>query len=69
MSQTSKILNHLLQGYSITPIEALRRFDCFRLAARIKDIRNEGYDIITVIVDNDKGRKHFAKYFMKKVDK
>ena len=37
-SQAKKILNYLLDGNSITPLEALDRFNCMRLGARIKDI-------------------------------
>lgn len=43
-SQTRKILNYLLQGNSITPLEALDKFNCMRLGARIKDIEKRlGY--------------------------
>lgn len=31
----------------ITPLEALEQFGCMRLAARIKDLRDGGYPIIT----------------------
>ena len=31
----------------ITPMDALKDFGCFRLSARIKDLRNEGMNIIT----------------------
>ena len=39
MSQTSKIKEHLNSGKTITAIEALNKYGCFRLAARIYDIR------------------------------
>jgi hypothetical protein len=39
MSQESAIIDWLLSGRTLTPIEALERFGCFRLAARICDIR------------------------------
>lgn len=43
-SQEKKILNYLLAGNTITPIEALDKFNCFRLGARIKDIEKRlGY--------------------------
>ena len=44
MSQTAKILCYMLEGNAITPMEALDKFGCFRLGARIKDIeRMLGY--------------------------
>lgn len=37
-SQAKRILNFLLEGNTITPLEALEKFNCMRLGARIKDI-------------------------------
>lgn len=45
MSQEKQILLHLLEGNSITPIDALQRFGCFRLGARIYDIGNKYPDL------------------------
>lgn len=60
-SQKKMILNYLQTGKGITAIEALRHFGCFRLAARINDLRRDGYDIKTEMIDiND--RKRFALY-------
>ncbi len=39
MSQEQLILNHLKSGKSITAMEALDLFGCFRLASRISDLR------------------------------
>ena len=60
-TQNGKILLHLLEGNSITPIEALKKFGCFRLGARIFELRKQGFIIDTIQVDNGKGNK-FAKY-------
>jgi len=38
-SQTALITQHLLSGKSITQMDALRLFGCFRLSSRITDIR------------------------------
>jgi len=38
MSQTQRILAYLQDGNTITPLEALRKFSCLRLGARISDI-------------------------------
>lgn len=45
MSQESKILAYLKAGNSITPMVALQKFGCFRLASRVKDLRDSGYSI------------------------
>lgn len=37
-SQAARIAKYLLDGHSITPIEALEKFGSFRLGARIADV-------------------------------
>jgi len=60
MSQTQAIKQHLERGQAITPLEALQQYGCLRLAARISDLRDQGMNIRTDIVElND---KRFAKY-------
>jgi hypothetical protein len=46
-AQTHKrlIRERLLNGGSITALEALRDFGCYRLASRISDLRSEGMSI------------------------
>lgn len=41
-------------------MSALQLFDCFRLGARIADLRKEGYKIKTMI--QNRGVKRFAEY-------
>ena len=60
MSQTDKILAHLKRCGSIEALEALERYGCFRLAARINDLRGAGFLIVTERVER-KG-KTFARY-------
>jgi hypothetical protein len=63
-SQTALIKGWLLNGYSITQLDALNMFGCFRLSARIANLREEGLDIITDMVNvND---KRIAKYYLAK---
>jgi len=46
LSQNAQIAEYLRQGNSITPIDALKLFGCFRLGARIADIKKAyGWDI------------------------
>ena len=67
-SQSVAILNYLQSGGSLSPIEALNKFNCFRLAARIGALRKEGHDIQTEIVTEENCKK-FAVYFLPKIQK
>jgi hypothetical protein len=61
-SQNALIKGWLLNGHSITQLDALNMFGCFRLSARIANLREEGYDIVTDMVTiND---KRVARYYM-----
>ena len=46
-THTQQIRAVLESGESITPLDALQRFGCLRLAARIKDLRDAGVPIQT----------------------
>ena len=61
MSQMLRILNALDQGEKLTPIDALNRFGCFRLGARIYDLRRLGHNITKTTVE--RGGKKFACYY------
>jgi len=67
-SQSAMILNFLKSGGSLTPIEALQKFSCFRLAARINDLREAGHEIQTEIFKDDNG-KSYAVYSLPKIQK
>lgn len=60
-SQLKQIREWLETGKSINPMQALDRFGCFRLGARIWDLRDKGMDIRTTLVDNGKGSR-YAEY-------
>lgn len=60
MTQTEMIRAHLEAGREITPIDALEQYGCFRLAARIKELRNQGLPIETLTEQRD--GKAWAKY-------
>jgi hypothetical protein len=64
-SQNALIKGWLLNGYSITQLEALTQFGCFRLAARIADLRDKGLNVVTDMVTLENG-KRVARYFVKK---
>lgn len=61
-SQNLKILEALKKGARITPMDALRRFGCFRLSARIADLRMDGNKILSHMVERN--GKHVAEYYM-----
>ena len=60
MTQSHLILKHLKKRKSITPLEALSRFGCFRLGARIYDLKRDGHVIETRMVE--RRGKRFAEY-------
>lgn len=62
MSQNDAILNYLKAGHTITPLDALSLFGCFRLGARIHDLKQAGHNIETFAIE--KMGKRFAGYRM-----
>ena len=62
ISQTDQILNYLQAGNVLTPLEALRKFNCLRLGARIYDLRQKGYVINSLMIKDDKSGKRYARY-------
>lgn len=45
LSQCERILIHLQSGKTINPLQALNLYDCFRLGARIYDLKQAGFDL------------------------
>ncbi len=60
-SQNGRILAYLREGHTITHLDALKGFDCARLASRINDLRNQGHEIVTVHEFTRTG-KRIARY-------
>jgi hypothetical protein len=60
MTQNKEIIRYLTKGNKLSPLEALERFGCFRLSARILELRKKGFDIKTEYVT--KGKKTYAEY-------
>jgi hypothetical protein len=63
-SQAQAILRFMQQGYEVTPMDALMRFKCMRLASRIRDIKDSGIDIADRWIVRDDG-KRFKAYSVK----
>jgi len=59
MSQNEWVLQNAKNGW-VTAMDALQGCGCFRLAARIKELRDSGHNIATMIVEKD--GKRFAAY-------
>jgi hypothetical protein len=55
-NQTKMIKAHLDQGNSITALEALDMFSCFRLASRMHELKESGYPFMKEMVKLDSGR-------------
>ena len=64
MSQNKQIADYLNKGKKLTPIDALNKFGCLRLAARIADLRNEGMNIVTNTIKLE-NNKQIAQYSIK----
>lgn len=67
-SQRQFVLGHLKRYGSIEPLTALREYGCYRLGARIAELRKEGYPIRTEQL-NAKSRitgrtVRFARYIL-----
>lgn len=69
--QTRRVFDYIRSHGSITPKEAEERLGCMRLAARIAEIKREGYPIRTEIV-TAKSRYgesiHYARYTQEAVN-
>jgi len=63
-SQLNNILLHLQNGNSITTLDALNLFGCFRLGARIFDLKQLGYNIVNTMITLENG-KRIASYSLR----
>jgi hypothetical protein len=62
-TQAGRILAHLRAGNRLTALDALESFGCFRLAARIHELRREGWNVQERTVETRSG-KRVAEYFI-----
>ena len=60
-SQEKMILRFLQNGNSITSLQALHLFGCFRLSGRIFDLKQKGYNITTEMIITT-SEKRIASY-------
>ena len=64
-TQKQAIKEWLLSGKTITPLEALEHFGCFRLGAQIFNLKKEGMDIHTDNSVDEQTGKRYATYSLK----
>lgn len=64
-TQKDYVRQHLLEGHSITPLQALAEYGIFRLASVINRLRNEGLNIRTN-VKRSRMNKPYAEYFLER---
>jgi hypothetical protein len=67
MTQKQLILRYMQEGREISPLDALREFGCFRLGARIHELRRDGWDVVSRLhsYKNHYGQaKTFALYHL-----
>ncbi len=63
MSQNTQILNYLqTHPNGLTQVQAVEQFRCYRLGARIYDLKAMGHQIATHMIWQ--GDKRFARYVM-----
>ena len=64
-AQSQMILEYMAQGHRISPLEALNKFGCLRLGARIYDLKRDGHDIDKEMVSEN--GKRYARYTLIKM--
>lgn len=62
MNQNDRILRHLRDNGSITPLDALSEYGIMRLASRISDLRSMGYDISREMVSSRNRNGEATRY-------
>lgn len=62
VTQNQTILDHLKSGRSITAVESVDLYRCYRLGAVILQLRKQGYDIVTNHEKNSSGTGTHARY-------
>lgn len=68
MSQNGRIIDYLTRHGSITQLDAMKDLGIMRLGARVFDLKERGYNIVTVMVEdlNRFGEPtRYARYYLK----
>lgn len=62
-TQNRRIVDYLKLGFPLTPMGALKYFQCWRLGGRIFEIKRRGYRVKRCMVELPNG-KVVASYFL-----
>ena len=62
MSQEKLILEYLRDGNTLTPLSALRLFNCWALSSRISDLNKHGAGIKSKLIRGN--GKVYAEYYL-----
>ena len=64
ITQEYKVLRHMREFGSITPIQAFKTYEITRLAAKVFELRRKGYNIVTTQETSRNGAT-YARYVLK----
>ena len=67
MSKAKAIEAYLLDGYSLTGLQALQLFGVYRLSSIINRLRKQGVDIVTDTIYNEQNDCQYAEYYVRDV--
>jgi len=67
-SQNTRIRKYLESGKSLTPLDALYQFSCWALSSRISNLRKQGLNITSELIEITSGgiTKRVSKYSISK---
>lgn len=65
MSQKTAILRYMKLHGAISPLAAMRHFNCLRLSERIRELQAEGHTIVNIgrIIDKPDGKRVKIGYY------
>ena len=64
-NQREIILAHIKKYGNISTLEGYNKYKIMRVGSVINTLRNEGYNIITIMEYNRDKTKRFARYYLK----
>ena len=69
LTQKAKILRHLQEIGAITPVQAFFDYSIMRLATRIFELKEDGYDIETIMLKSENKFGEPVRYAQYKLNK
>lgn len=68
-NQKQLILEHIKKYGNISTLEGYNKYKIMRVGSVINMLRNEGYNIITIMEYNRNKTKRYARYYLKEGEK